>query len=253
MEMVQPYLLGAPISDAPLVTSVGRNGALQSTWCGFYFDTFQPAPTRLFWEKTFQRNHQVFWKYPVESKYFSTLGVSVCFCDEGVSPKTRWIGDTYMEMHPSPAPSSSSSSSSPSPSSGGEATHIWKDWPVACSWFLSNLNLWRLPSHVSPYICEEHESICDLISKYDLTNCCPLWWCKVLTYQCLSPEWGVTLRSQRLNRGFVWPHDRIGVAEWYTWYAWWRDQYILNVWLRRRIHMMIYYRYICTGLSNETL
>ena len=47
MEMVQPYLLGAPISDAPLVTSVGRNGALQSTWCGFYFDTFQPAPTRL--------------------------------------------------------------------------------------------------------------------------------------------------------------------------------------------------------------
>ena len=126
----------------------------------------------------------------------------------------------------------------PSPSSGGEATHIWKDWPVACSWFLSNLNLWRLPSHVSPYICEEHESICDLISKYDLTNCCPLWWRKVLTYQCLSPErgslWGRSGSIEALSDPTTAlgsqsdTHDThgdvtnisstYGFAEWYIWW-----------------------------------
>ena len=40
----------------------------------------------------------------------------------------------------------------------------------------------------------------------------------------------VTLRSAGLNRVFVWPHDRIGFAEWYTWYAWWQPQSILNIW-----------------------
>ena len=29
-------------------------------------------------------------------------------------------------------------------------------------------------SCVTVYICEEPESTCNLISKYDLTNCCPL-------------------------------------------------------------------------------
>ena len=152
----------------------------------------------------------------------------------------------------------------------GEATHIWKCihhqyhhrhhhhrhhhqvgrqhiygktglWPAAGSCQISTYGDCHLMCH---RISVKNMKVSVIWSKYDLTNCCPLWWRKVLTYQCLSPERGVTLRSQRLNRGFVWPHDRIGVAEWYTWYAWWHDQYILNVWLRRMIHMMIYYRCI---------
>ena len=41
---------------------------------------------------------------------------------------------------------------------------------------------------------------------------------------------GVTLRSAGLNRAFVWPHDRIGFAEWHTWYATHDDRHNMFFW-----------------------